>query len=268
MSRRVQFSTLPTREKRIHYVDADDVRVVLSRLPDEVKARLLTVKFNDRSRGARTLGYVNRGRREIALCALPPRVSLTRSLVRGQSPRQFGATRGEQWSSLAVRRFMLYDVLLHELGHLQIIHERANSVRRKFAMETRAEEFATKWRKQLWAKPFDHPDPAHNPPTAAEFTDPDPELSHLVLRTQQRPNDVNLLQKLERLYLKRRKYQDAKEALDKAIAINPRNPWTNLHLGNWYYFREQFTEAINPTTLPSSRGDAAAERRYADANGS
>lgn len=33
--------------------------------------------FQRPSRGNRTLGYVNRGRREIALCALPPRVSLT-----------------------------------------------------------------------------------------------------------------------------------------------------------------------------------------------
>ena len=34
-------------------------------------------------------GYVNRGRREIALCALPPRLSLRRALVKGQTPAQF-----------------------------------------------------------------------------------------------------------------------------------------------------------------------------------
>ena len=54
----------------------------------------------------------------IAICALPRRVSLTRFLRhRRQSPREFGARRGAQWPILAVKRFMLYDVFLHELGH-------------------------------------------------------------------------------------------------------------------------------------------------------
>ena len=110
------------------------------------------------------LGYVNRGRREIAICALPPRVSLTRFLVRGQSPAEFGAQRGAQWPELAVRRFMLYDVFLHELGHLQIVRPRASAVRRRFAMETLAQEFSDYWRGFLWAQPFDHADRVHNSP--------------------------------------------------------------------------------------------------------
>lgn len=68
---------------RIHHVTEEDVRVVLSRLPEELWRRLRAVHFNDRSRGARCLGYVTRGRREITLCALPPRMSLARTLVGG-----------------------------------------------------------------------------------------------------------------------------------------------------------------------------------------
>jgi len=167
----LSFSTSTPRCDRVHHVGEEDVRVVLGRLPNEVRSRLRGVHFNDRSRGVRALGYVNRGRREIALCSLPPRVSLTRFLVRGQSPGMFGASRGCQWPILAVRRFMLYDVLLHELGHLQVIHENATTVRRKFAMETRAQEFAMSWCKRLWAEEFDHPDPVHNPPGDEELAD-------------------------------------------------------------------------------------------------
>jgi hypothetical protein len=104
-------------------------------------------------------------------------MSLSRFLRLKQSPAEFGARRGAQWPDLAIRRFLLYDVLLHELGHLQIVDARAKTVRRKFAMETKADEFATLWRRRLWSAPFDHPDPVHNPPihTSVElFTSVEP----------------------------------------------------------------------------------------------
>ena len=147
------------------------MRIVLSRLPEEVYSRRRMVHFNDRSWGVRTIGYTTkRGKKEVALCALPPRVSLTRFLVKGQSPGTFGAKRGRQWPELAVRRFLLYDVLLHEIGHLQIINPESKDFRRKFAVETKAQEFADFWRKKLWKEHFDHPDPVHNRPTADELT--------------------------------------------------------------------------------------------------
>jgi hypothetical protein len=164
----VAFSTTNSRSDRIHFVNEADVRVVLGRLPADLCHRVRAVHFNDRGRGVRSLGYVTWARREIALCALPPRVSLTRFLVKGQSAEQFGAKRGQQWPALAVRRFMLYDVLLHELGHLQIVDEKAQSRRRRFADEKLAEAFAMDWCKRLWSAPYAHPDPVHNPPTADE----------------------------------------------------------------------------------------------------
>ncbi len=155
-------------ELRKHYLGEHDVEVLLARLPPELWVRLRAVHFNDRGIGVRCLGYVNGGRREIAICALPPRVSLARFLDR-QSPRQFGALRGHQWPETAVRRFLLYDVFLHELGHLQVIDPEARTERRRFAGQTKAQEFADEWRARLWAEPFAHPDRIHNPPSEMEL---------------------------------------------------------------------------------------------------
>jgi tetratricopeptide (TPR) repeat protein len=169
--RRPKFTRHRPKSHRRHFVDAEDVRTVLRRLPPELWDRLRAVHFNDRARGRRTLGYVNMGHREIALCALPHRVSLAGALQRDQSPAEFGAVRACQWPVLAIRRFMLYDVLLHELGHLQIVRPSAADPRRRFAREDGAERFAAHWRRALWAEPFDHPDPAHHPPTAEELAE-------------------------------------------------------------------------------------------------
>jgi hypothetical protein len=146
----------------------EDTRVVLSRLPCDLWQRLRAVHFNDRSRGPRILGYVDQGNREIALCALPPRISLTRALVKGQTPGQFGAQRGQKWPLLAVRRFILYDVFLHELGHLQLIDANRRSERLRFAQEKLAQAFAMQWCKRLWATPFSHSDLVHHPPDVGE----------------------------------------------------------------------------------------------------
>jgi hypothetical protein len=70
---------------------------------------------------------------------------------------------------MAVRRFLLYNVLLHEIGHLQIINPESSDFRRKFADETKAQKFADFWRKKLWKEYFEHPDPVHNAPAADEL---------------------------------------------------------------------------------------------------
>ena len=175
---RIRFSACIPGADRIHYVTADDVRVVLGRMPVELWQRLRAVHFNDRSRGGRILGYVNRGRREIALCALPPRI---RFFACRMHPERFGARRGPAWPMLAVRRYMLYDVFLHELGHLQIVDENRRSERLRFAHEKLAQDFAVEWRKRLWSVPFAHPDPVHNPPGAEEPAELSSEESMIVI---------------------------------------------------------------------------------------
>ncbi len=165
---RIKYNHTKPGERRKHYLEQQDVEVLLDRLPPQVWSRLRAVHFNDEARGNRCLGYVNRGHREIAICALPPNVSLSRCLFR-HSPRPFGAVRGFRWPETAVRRFLLYDVFLHELGHLQIVDSNARSLRRRFASETKAQEFANRWRDWLWAEHFSHPDPIHNPASPGEL---------------------------------------------------------------------------------------------------
>lgn len=170
MPTRVKFSVSAPRGDRIHYVNEQDVRVLLERLPHTVWSSLRVVHFNDEGEGNRLLGYVTpRGRREITLCALPPRISLTRGLRSGQTPEKFGALRALKWPALAVRRFMLYNVFLHELGHLQLINVRSSSDRLRYAHEKLAQSFAVEWCDKLWSERFDHPDPVHNPPAPNEL---------------------------------------------------------------------------------------------------
>ena len=163
--KRVTFSVVPPKGDRIHYVNQADVEVVLSRLPEELWQRLRWVRFDDRAWFMRLLGCVNRGRNEITLCALPPRVSLTAVCRHDRnSTAEFGAEFGVQWPVVAARRFMLYDVLLHEIGHLQVFDARRPSRRLRFYREKLAQEFANSWRRRLWSAPFNHPDPVHNRP--------------------------------------------------------------------------------------------------------
>ncbi len=166
--RDIKFTYSKTGASRKHYIGEDDVRVLLSRLPKELWEKLQAVHFNDRAWGRRCLGYVTRGHREITICALPGRVSLS-SYVTHRSIRPFGAARGRQWPEIAVRRFMLYDVFLHELGHLQVVLPKATRLRRKFASETKAQEFADHWREKLWLYRFNHVDPVHNEATREEL---------------------------------------------------------------------------------------------------
>jgi hypothetical protein len=175
--RKIEFSTTIPGGDRRHYLTEEDVMVVLSRLPEETWQRLRAVHFNDRARGNRVLGYVNGGLREISVCALPPRLSLSGALAPGQSCEQFGAKRGEQWPLLAIRRFLLYDVFLHEVGHLQLVNERTKSERLRFAREKLSQEFADRWRKRFWSEHFDHPDPVHNAPVRVYQNRPS-DISH------------------------------------------------------------------------------------------
>ena len=153
------------------YVSQKDVQVVVARIPEEDRTRLRDVFISDRHRGVRSLGAVRkRGRRDIDLYAvLPPRVSLGRYLSKGQRGLQFGAPSRGQWPPWAVRRFLLYDVFLHELGHLQLVLPKSKNWDRKYASEKLAQDFADKWRARLWSERCDHPDPVHNAPRKDEL---------------------------------------------------------------------------------------------------
>ena len=155
----------------VAYVNQREIDLVLDRVPQEHRTRLRDV-FRVRSSDAKILGSVSpSGRRDIDLSAtLPIRVSLGRYLHGGQSPEEFGAPKHGQWPPWAVRRFLLYDVLFHEIGHLQVVEPRAARTNRKFASERRAQEFADELRRSLFSRHFEHRDPIHNAPTEAELS--------------------------------------------------------------------------------------------------
>lgn len=155
----------------VRYISSKDIDIAIKRVPEEYRSRVREITTWHTSEGVRKLGYVTkRGRRDINLCTwLPPRVSLGRYLRKSQSAKEFGAPVRGQWTPWAVRRFMLYDVLLHELGHLQVVNAKSKSMRRKFADEKIAQDFAEEWKRKLFSTYFDHPDIIHNPPTDEEL---------------------------------------------------------------------------------------------------
>ncbi len=126
----IRFTTARSSADRVYPITQEQIKVVLSRIPYEYWRMLRVVHFNDTSKGARVLGYVTSGRREISVAALPPRMSGTRFLGKGQTPEEFGAVRGTQWPERAIQRFLLYGVFLRERGHLQVIDEKVKSVSR------------------------------------------------------------------------------------------------------------------------------------------
>jgi hypothetical protein len=161
---RVQFVVLPAREGRVHHIGPEDVEVVLARLGPERTARLRSVTFLDAGKRVRELGFVQPGHRDISLCALPAAISLNGFLLQGQSPERYGASWDHPWPREAIRRFLMYDVLLHEIAHMQIVKTKSGGNRRRFADEPMAHELAFGWCDALWRERFEHPDPAHNAP--------------------------------------------------------------------------------------------------------
>ena len=160
----IDFRIRPPRDNRIHHLTPADLRLVLARLPPEVYARLEAVHFVDLGPRVRELGCVQPGHREIALCALPPAINLNGFMFPGQEPAMYGATWDAAWPALAIRRFLLYDVFLHELGHMQIVQGKNGPARRRFADEVQAHEFALSWRDRLWSDPLESEDPVHRAP--------------------------------------------------------------------------------------------------------
>ena len=51
-----------------------------------------------------------------------------------------------------------------------MVNPKSTNWNRKYASETRAQEFANAWRRKLWTCDFDHPDPVHNRPQSDELS--------------------------------------------------------------------------------------------------
>jgi tetratricopeptide (TPR) repeat protein len=252
--KKIKFTYSKTGHNRKHWINEDDIKILLSRLPNELFSRLKHVHFNDRSWGVRMLGYVNMGHREIAICALPPRLSLSRYLLKGQMAEDFGAVKGAQWPSVAIRRFMLYETFLHELGHLQIVDKNRKSEKMRFAREKLSDEFSAFWRKKLWDKKFNHNDPVHNKPTTSELKRIQVLGSGLTKKAQIQklleldaisyPDDDEICKELSKIYLKNKELKKAEKVLLKAKNLNKEDGWITLYLGNLYYTKNELETAL------------------------
>jgi Flp pilus assembly protein TadD len=61
---------------------------------------------------------------------------------------------------------------------------------------------------------------------------------------EQRPTDAELFQLLGQLLLKERRMDEARAAYERALALDPGDPFTHLYLGNWFWFNGQRGEAL------------------------
>ena len=149
-----------------------EIRVLLARLPGRLWERLRAVRFDDRARGRRCLGYVTRGRDEINLCARPPATDRPGPLLAAQ-PVALSVRGGPRLPVAHARRASIYALRRVPPRARPPPGRRpegeAKTTRRRFADETRAEEFAERWCRELWSQPFDHPDPVHGPPSREEI---------------------------------------------------------------------------------------------------
>ena len=145
---------------------------------------------------------------------------------------------------------MLYEVLLHELGHLQVVDETAATERRKFACETCAQEFAEEWCRKLWSEPFDHPDPVHHPPSPEE-----------IKKVRDGWQAAHSDYKKGLLCEKRGRYEEAVSMLSRAVE---RYPGHELALERLGYLpgisiqpRVRVSLSVRAIMIPSQSSDAA-----------
>jgi|GEM_PF-4884861 len=150
------------------YLHREDILVLLNRLPLKEYEHLRSVTFKT-CKGGNAFGRVYSKRiTGIIICDIASRISISHPKPTKDCLFEYGAIQSLKWPTIAVRRFMLYDVFLHELRHTQIIHPEKKETRYKIPKERLAHEYADYWRGELYQEKFDHPDPVHNLPSEEE----------------------------------------------------------------------------------------------------
>jgi tetratricopeptide (TPR) repeat protein len=61
---------------------------------------------------------------------------------------------------------------------------------------------------------------------------------------EEQPTDAELFQLLGRLYVKEHRFQEARAAYERALALDPNDPFTHLYLGNWFWIAGRRGEAL------------------------
>ena len=61
---------------------------------------------------------------------------------------------------------------------------------------------------------------------------------------EERPTEAELFQLLGRLYFEEHRFEEARAAYERALALNPNDPFTHLYLGNWFWAAGQRRKAL------------------------
>ncbi len=61
---------------------------------------------------------------------------------------------------------------------------------------------------------------------------------------EERPTDAELFQLLGRLYIEEYRFEDARAAYERALALDPNDPFTHLYIGNWCWLAGQRGKAL------------------------
>lgn len=69
-------------------------------------------------------------------------------------------------------------------------------------------------------------------------------ISALLKRIQHAPRSAELHQKLGSAYLRLGMESEAKAAYERALELDPCDPWTLLYFGNWHYWVDEDRKAV------------------------
>jgi tetratricopeptide (TPR) repeat protein len=69
-------------------------------------------------------------------------------------------------------------------------------------------------------------------------------ISSLLKRIKADPNNAELHQKLGNTYFKHGLRVRAKASYDRALQLDPADPWTHLFIGNWHSARREHRKAL------------------------
>ncbi len=69
-------------------------------------------------------------------------------------------------------------------------------------------------------------------------------IENVLARIADRPADAELFQRLGQAYLKTGRLDEARLAYERSLELEPGDPFTHLYLGNWFYGRRMYPEAL------------------------
>src|SRR5690242_6168873 len=68
--------------------------------------------------------------------------------------------------------------------------------------------------------------------------------TRLLAKLRELSDDAKFFQDLGQLFHKHKLYRQEKAALDLSLELNPRDRFTHLYLGHWYYCERQYEPAL------------------------